>query len=80
MTTSPILIRQEFCEGRSRTHYFEIREKSAFINLFDDYIQVFSVNRDYLGDYDWFYLAAAIQSMWNVVAIEEAQQKNEEEQ
>ena len=65
---------------RSRTHYFEIREKSAFINLFDDYIQVFSVNCDYLGDYDWFYLAAAIQSMWNVVAIEEAQQKNEEEQ
>lgn len=41
VTTSPILIRQEFCEGRSRTHYFEIREKSAFINLFDDYIQVF---------------------------------------
>ena len=80
VTTSPILIRQEFCEGRSRTHYFEIREKSAFINLFDDYIQVFSVNCDYLGDYDWFYLAAAIQSMWNVVAIEEAQQKNEEEQ
>lgn len=80
VTTSPILIRQEFCEGRSRTHYFEIREKSAFINLFDDYIQVFSVNCDYLGDYDWFYLAAAIQSMWNVVAIEEEQQKNEEEQ
>ena len=80
VTTSPILIRQEFCEGRSRTHYFEIREKSAFINLFDDYIQVFSVNCDYLGDYDWFYLAAAIQSMWNVVAIEEAQQKNKEEQ
>ena len=80
VTTSPILIRQEFCEGRSRTHYFEIREKSAFINLFDDYIWVFSVNCDYLGDYDWFYLAAAIQSMWNVVAIEEAQQKNEEEQ
>lgn len=78
VTTSPILIRQEFCEGRSRTHYFEIREKSAFINLFDDYIQVFSVNCDYLGDYDWFYLAAAIQSMWNVVAIEEAQQKIEE--
>lgn len=79
VTTSPILIRQEFCEGRSRTHYFEIREKSAFINLFDDYIQVFSVNCDYLGDYDWFYLAAAIQSMWTVVAIEEAQQKIEEQ-
>ena len=71
VTTSPILIKQEFCEGRSRTHYFEIREESAFINLFDDYVQVFSVNCDYLGDYDWFYLAAAIQSMWNVIALEE---------
>ena len=79
VTTSPILIRQEFCEGRSRTHYFEIREKSAFINLFDDYIQIFSVNCDCLGDYDWFYLAAAIQSMWNVVSLEKAQQKIEEQ-
>ena len=79
VTTSPILIKQEFCEGRSRTHYFEIREESAFINLFDDYVQVFSVNCDYLGDYDWFYLAAAIQSMWNVIALEEVKRKVEEE-
>lgn len=79
VTTSPILIKQEFCEGRSRTHYFEIREESAFINLFDDHVQVFSVNCDYLGDYDWFYLAAAIQSMWNVIALEEVKRKVEEE-
>ena len=79
VTTSPILIKQEFCEGRSRTHYFEIREESAFINLFDDHVQVFSVNCDYLGDYDWFYLTAAIQSMWNVIALEEVKRKVEEE-
>ena len=80
VTTSPILIRQKFCEGKDRTYYFAIREKAAHINLFDDYIQLWSENNEYMGDYDWFYLAAAIQSMWNVVAIEEAQQKNEEEQ
>ena len=75
VTTSPILIRQEFCEGKDRTYYFEIGEETASINLFDDYVQLWSEDHEYMGDYDWFYLAAAIQSMWNVVAIEEAQQK-----
>lgn len=79
VTTSPILIRQKFCEGKDRTYYFAIREKAAHINLFDDYIQLWSENNEYMGDYDWFYLAAAIQSTWTVVAIEEAQQKIEEE-
>ena len=78
--TSPVLIRQEFCEGKDRTYYFEIGEETASINLFDDYIQLWSEDHEYMGDFDWFYLAAAIQSMWNVVAIEEARQKNEEEQ
>lgn len=80
VTTSPIQIRQEFCEGKDRTYYFAIREKAAHINLFDDYIQLWSENDEYMGDFDWFYLAAAIQSMWNVVAMEESRQKNEEEQ
>ena len=80
VTTSPILIRREFCEGKDRTYYFVIRGRIAHINLFDDYIQLWSENNEYMGNCDWFYLAAAIQSMWTVVAIEEAQQKNEEEQ
>lgn len=80
VTTSPILIRQEFCEGKDRTYYFEIEEETASIKLFDDYVQLWSEDHEYMGDFDWFYLAAAIQSMWNVVAIEEAQQKTEKEQ
>ena len=79
VTTSPILIRQEFCEGKDRTYYFEIGEETASINLFDDYVQLWSEDHEYMGDFDWFYLAAAIQSMWNVVAMEEAQQKIEEQ-
>ena len=78
--TSPVLIRQEFCEGKDRTYYFEIGEETASINLFDDYIQLWSEDHEYMGDFDWFYLAAAIQSMWNVVEREEARQKNGEEQ
>ena len=80
VTTSPILIRQEFCEGKDRTYYFEIGEETASINLFDDYVQLWSGDHEYMGDFDWFYLAAAIQSMWNVVSLEKVQQKTEEEQ
>ena len=78
--TSPVLIRQEFCEGKDRTYYFEIGEKTASIKLFDDYVQLWSENHEYMGDFDWFYLAAAIQTMWNIVAMKEAQQKTEKEQ
>ena len=78
--TSPVLIRQEFCEGKERTYYFEIGEKTASIKLFDDYVQLWSENHEYMGDFDWFYLAAAIQTMWNIVAMKEAQQKTEKEQ
>lgn len=80
VTTSPILIRQEFCEGKDRTYYFEIEEETASIKLFDDYVQLWSEDHEYMGDFDWFYLAAAIQSMWNVVSLEKVQQKTEEEQ
>lgn len=80
VTTSPILIRQEFCEGKDRTYYFEIGEETASIKLFDDYVQLWSEDHEYMGDFDWFYLAAAIQSMWNVVSLEKVQQKTEEEQ
>ena len=79
VTTSPILIRQEFCEGKDRTYYFEIEEETASIKLFDDYVQLWSEDHEYMGDFDWFYLAAAIQSMWNVVSLEKAQQKIEEQ-
>ena len=48
---------------------------SAIINLFDDYVQVWNEKNDCIGDFDWFYLAAAIQSMWNEVILEKAEKK-----
>lgn len=41
------------------------------VNLFDKYIQFWG--KDFLGNCEWFYLCAAIQSMWNVIALEDTQ-------
>lgn len=58
-----------------RTRYFETEKGTAHINLFDDYVQLWDEKNNHLGDYDWFYLAASIQSMWNVVSLERAQEE-----
>ena len=47
--------------------------------MFDDYIQLWDEDSRYMGDYDWFYLAAAIQRMWNVVALESLEEKRKRE-
>lgn len=41
--------------------------------MFDTYIQIWSGAGKCLGNARWFYLCAAVQSMWNVIAIENAQ-------
>ena len=48
------------------------------INMFDDYVQLWDEDSRYMGDYDWFYLATAIQGMWNVVSLEVAEEKEKE--
>lgn len=53
-----------------RTWYFSTEKGAAHANLFDDYVQLWDEKSNYIGDYDWFCLAAAIQSMWNKVALE----------
>lgn len=53
-----------------RTRYFYTEKGAAHANLFDDYVQLWDEKSNYIGDYDWFYLAAAIQSMWNEVVLE----------
>lgn len=50
---------------------------AASMDLFDDYVQIWDEKGECLGDFDWFHLAAAIQGMWNVVAIEKAQEAQE---
>ena len=62
-------------EGKSRTVYFSTDKGSGHVNLFDDCVQVWNENNDCIGDFDWFYLAAAIQSMWNEVILEKAEKK-----
>lgn len=50
-------------------------QKAAHVNLFDDYIQFWDGNGKCLGDCEWFYLCTAVQSMWNVVSLERAEQE-----
>lgn len=64
--------------GNDRTRWFATDKGAAHINMFDDYIQLWDEDSRYMGDYDWFYLAAAIQSMWNVIALENAKKAREE--
>lgn len=54
---------------------------NAHINLFSDYIQIWSRDGQCLGNTEWFYLCAAIQAMWNITAMEDAakMQQNEPE-
>lgn len=57
-----------------RTWYFRVNEDVGCINMFDDHVQLWYHNGQYcMGDVDWFYLASAIERMWNVVALEEAE-------
>lgn len=65
-------------ERKSRTIYFSTDKGFGHINLFDDCVQVWNERNDCIGDFDWFYLAAAIQSMWNIVAMENAQENQKE--
>lgn len=44
----------------------------AHVNLFQDCIQFYD-EKYWVGDCDWSYLCAAVQSMWNVVALKKAQ-------
>lgn len=75
--TSPKEIKKKL-ERRSRTIYFSTDKGFGRINLFDDCVQVWNERNDCIGDFDWFYLAAAIQSMWNIVAMENAQENQKE--
>lgn len=61
----------------SRTWYFTTDNGTAHINLFDDYVQLWDEKNMYIGDFDWFYFAAALQGMWNVVAMEDAKKKQD---
>ena len=77
--TSPKEIKKKL-ERRSRTIYFSTDKGFGHINLFDDCVQVWNERSDCIGDFDWFYLAAAIQSMWSETIIEDSQKKQESQE
>ena len=62
-----------------RTWHFATDNGTARINMFDDYVQLWGENDMYIGDFEWFYLAAALQRMWNIVAMENAEKKQNTE-
>lgn len=60
--------------------FADMENKWLIINLFDDYIQLKDSAGSLIGNFDWFYLAAAIQSMWTVVAMEQIKAEAEEKE
>lgn len=64
-------------EGKSRYYYFSTDKGTGHINLFDDCVQVWNEESNCIGDFDWFYLAAAIQSMWSETILEDSQKKQD---
>ena len=78
---SPEEIKRELGKDHRYWH-FPTENGLASINLFDDYVQIWDENYECIGEFEWFYLAAAIQSMWNNVSLEmdqEAQASESEE-
>lgn len=74
---SPVELKKRLGKDHRKWH-FSTENGVASINLFDDYVQLWDEKYEYIGDFDWFYLAAAIQSTWNIVAIENAQKPRQE--
>ena len=74
---SPAELKKELGKDR-RVWHFSTEKGVARVNLFDDCVQIWNEENECVGDFDWFYLAAAIQSMWNIVALENAQKLRQE--
>ena len=70
---SPDELKKELGKN-NRVWHFSTEKGVARINLFDDYVQIWDEENECIGDFDWFYLAAAIQAMWNNVSLEMAQE------
>lgn len=60
------------------TRFFSVEGGVAHANLFDDYVQLWDEKNCCIGNFDWFYLASAIQSQWNVVALKEVEEKQKD--
>lgn len=61
----------------NRVWWFSTEKGVSHINLFDDYVQLWDEKGEHIGDFGWFYFAAALQRMWNVVSLEQVQNERE---
>lgn len=75
---SPEEIRKKLGKD-NRTWWFSTATGTAHINLFDDCVQVWDEKGECIGDFEWFYLAAAIQIMWNDMSWERVHEAREQE-
>lgn len=73
--TSYQALREQMRKSGSYTIWFSGRTGTYHANLFEMYVQLWEDHDGCLGNIEPFYLAAAIQSMWNVIALEEAEKK-----
>lgn len=56
--------------ANNATWYFSTEKGVAHANMRIDCVQIWDEKSNYVGNYGWFYLATAIQSMWNEVMLE----------
>lgn len=73
--TSYQALREQMRKSGSYTIWFSGKSGTYHANLFEDYVQLWEEHDGCLGNIEPFYLAAAIQSMWNVIDLEEAEKK-----
>ena len=75
VTKSPEEIRKHLGENEKTWYFSSGKDKAAHINMFDGYVQLWDGRGNHMGDFDWFYLAASIQRMWNDVSLEMADRR-----
>lgn len=80
VSTSYQALREQMSKGGTYTVWFWAKGDGCHANLFENYVQLWSQSDACLGNIDPFYLAATIQSMWNEVALEKANEKREKEE
>ena len=74
VTTSPSEILNRYGES---DYYFQIYDmETGHIEFQNEFIRLYDA-KHLIGKFKWFFLAASIQSMWNVVAIENAENEKE---
>lgn len=76
--TSYQALREQMGKSGSYSIWFSGRAGTYHANLFEEYVQLWEDHDGCLGNIETFYLAAAIQAIWNEIALEDARKKVEQ--